>query len=244
MEENTPLTKKERKKLAKLQKEEEREKLARSDKLKNFFSRIIVLAVTGLVILGIVKVFSAGNIPSQKTELLEVKSTDWVKGNTESKVVMIEYSDFQCPACAFYYNIINTLMREYGSKMKFVYRHFPLKQIHKNAALAAWTTEAAGKQGKFWQMHDLLFENQEVWSEQESPKGIFADYAKSLSLDVAQFEADMNSQDIKDKVENSLKTGEQLGVNATPTFYLNGKKLGNVGNYEQLKKLIEEEIGK
>ena len=243
MSEDQRLTKKERKQLKKLEKEEERERKEKREKLKKLLWPIIIVGAGVLVLLGIIQVFSLNSdIPSNQ-ELLTIKSSDWIKGNKESKVTLIEYSDFQCPACAFYYNVAGQLMREYGAKIRLVYRHFPLPQ-HKNARIAAKVAEAAGSKGKFWQMHDMLFENQKIWSEQVDPRGIIVDYAKSFSLDVQKFEEDLDSKEVSDKIENDLKSGESLGINATPTFYLNGKKLRNVASYEELKKMIEDEINK
>ncbi|MBI5452425.1 thioredoxin domain-containing protein, partial [Candidatus Gottesmanbacteria bacterium] len=161
----------------------------------------------------------------------------------DAKAVLVEYSDFQCPACAFYYSMVNSLEREIGKKMLFVYRHYPLTQ-HKNARLAAAAAEAAGLQGKFWEMHALLFENQKIWSDTDDARKIFTDYAKSLTLDMMKFEKDLDLQEVKDKVENDLKSGQALGVDATPTFYLNGKKLSNIESYEQFKQIIEKEAEK
>ena len=129
-----------------------------------------------------------------------------------------------------------------GAQVRFAYRHFPLPQ-HKNAKLAATVAEAAGKQDKFWEMHDLIFQNQSDWSEEKNAAVIFAKYAQDLGLDLAQFQTDIASEEIKAKIENDYKSGVKAGVNSTPTFFLNGKKINNPRNYDEFKNAIEQALG-
>ena len=160
----------------------------------------------------------------QKASLSEITASDQVKGNQESKIELIEYSDFQCPACGAYYPYLKQITKEFSEQIRFVYRHFPLKQ-HKNAELAGRAAEAAGKQNKFWEMHDLLFENQNSWATSSKAENIFISLAQQLDLDIEKFQQDLGSEEIKNKVGNDLKNGLKVGVNATPTFFLNGKML-------------------
>ena len=132
---------------------------------------------------------------------------------------------------------------ELGEKVRFIYRHFPLRQ-HLNSKVAAYAAEAAGKQGQFWQMHDLLFDGQEKWAEEKNPRDIFVEYARSLNLDIEKFKNDLNSKEIRQKVEADLQSGLKAGVNATPTFFLNGVKLQNPASYEEFKNILNEEISK
>ena len=155
---------------------------------------------------------------------------------------LIEYSDFQCPACGVYYPIIKALQQEFGESIVFVYRNFPLRQIHANADLAARSAEAAGKQGKFWEMHDMIFENQKDWASQSNAKKSMIEYAQSLNLDAERFKTDLDSKEVKEKVNNDYLSGIQAKVNAVPTFFLNGTKLQNPESYEEFKKLLEEAI--
>ena len=166
-------------------------------------------------------------------------NSDHIKGNKEAELVLIEYSDFQCPACGAYYPILKELSREFGDKIVFVYRHFPLTQIHKNAKLAAIVSEAAGKQDKFWEMHDVIFENQKEWSDSESAIDYFTEYAQRLNLDVEEFKSAVDLKELKQKVESDYLSGLELKVNATPTFILNGKKIQNPRSYEEFKKVAE-----
>lgn len=153
-----------------------------------------------------------------------VAGTDWVKGNRKAGVILIEYSDLQCPACADYAPLVNKITEEFGDRIAFVYRHFPLPQ-HQNAELAGWAAEAAGKQGKFWEMLDRIFMEQSVWENRSDARKTFLSYAQSLNLDKNWFEADLDSKEVKDKVENDYLSGIQSKINSTPTFFLNGKKI-------------------
>ena len=165
---------------------------------------------------------------------------EWTLGNSAAPISLVEYSDFQCPACGRYAQNTKRLVHEAGDKLSYTFRHYPLK-MHDHAELAARTAEAAGRQGKFWEMHDLLFEKQSEWAKYGSPvvKKLFAEYASVLALDVKKFRRDLDSLAIMDKVLNDHQDGEDSGVTGTPAFYLNGKKIIRVPRkYEAFKKLI------
>lgn len=164
--------------------------------------------------------------------------------SSDVDVTLVEYSDFQCPACGAYYPIVKQLNLELAGRIKFVYRHFPLTKIHENANLAALSAEAAGKQNKFWEMHDMIFENQNKWSDDKDAKNLFIEYARSLNLDIEKFKIDLDSKEVQEKVTNDYQNGIRLGVNSTPTFFLNSTKLQNPASYEAFKKLLEEGIAK
>ncbi|OGE44123.1 hypothetical protein A3B45_04205 [Candidatus Daviesbacteria bacterium RIFCSPLOWO2_01_FULL_39_12] len=201
-----------------------------------------------LVLLGVAVFFLSPNssqnpTPTTFKEPLKILADDWLKGNKEAKVSLVEYSDFQCPACGAYYPLLKQLNQEFGDKILFVYRHFPLPN-HKNAEPAAQAAEAAGRQGKFWEMHDLLFENQTDWSNQSAAKETFIEYAQSLNLDIEKFKSDLDSPQVKDKVKRDYQSGLQFKVNATPTFFLNNQKLPNPRSFEEFKSIIQNEIEK
>lgn len=171
-----------------------------------------------------------------------VTSADWVKGSPDAKVTLVEYSDLQCPACGAYFPFVKKLATEFGDNVRFVYRHFPLLQIHPYAQLAASAAEAAGLQGKFWEMHDVLFENQAQWSSSKNAQTLFVEYAATIGLDVSKFTADMDSSVVKEKIAADYQSGIRAEVNATPTFFLNGVKVLNPQGYEGLKQLILQAI--
>ncbi len=167
-----------------------------------------------------------------------VTSDDHMKGSADAAVTLVEYSDFQCPACAAFAPVVKQLAEEYGDKIRIVYRHFPLPQ-HGNAKPAAYAAEAAGLQGKFWEMHDLIFERQGEWSAASDPMPLFLSYASALGLDEQKFSSDMNSADTKQRVERDFFGGVESRIAATPTFFLNGKKMTNPRSYDEFKQQIE-----
>lgn len=239
---NTPLTKKERRELGRQEKFEEQKKR----KLKELYRRIALWSFAILVIgggvFGMVKLASRSpqdGGPAVTSDA--VSAEDWVKGNQDAQVVLIEYSDFQCPACAFYYPLLKNLTGEYGDQIAMVYRHFPLPN-HQNAKPAAYAAEAAGRQGKFWEMHDMIFENQEEWQGKRSADEIFLTYAQALNLHEDQFKTDVASKEIKEKVATAYQNATGLGLNSTPTFFLNGAKISNPRNYDELKSVIAQAI--
>ena len=172
-----------------------------------------------------------------------IRAEDHVKGSASAMVVVTEYSDFQCPACKTYYPVIQTLAEEYGDKVAFVYRHFPLPQ-HQHAKRAPYAAEAAGKQGKFWEMHDKIFDNQDAWSRAESAEGIFLGYARELGLDEDAFAQDSASDETAIRVKKDLEEGRQARINATPTFFINGSKIESPRSYDEFKRIISERIAK
>jgi protein-disulfide isomerase len=206
-------------------KEQRRQANARQERVKN----IITWSVIGLAVAGVITLIVIGSRGTPTTGTLpSVSSADHVLGSSTAAVTLIEYSDFECPACATYQPIVNELEKKYGDKIAVVYRYFPLRQIHKSADLAAQASEAAGLQGKFWEMHDLLFSRQTQWSTASDVKQTLIDYASELKLDTAKFTADLESQTVKDRVNIDVASGEAIGINSTPTFYLNGEKLANM----------------
>lgn len=154
------------------------------------------------------------------------------------KVHILKYSDYQCPACKAYVPFQKQLKQDYGDMIEIEYRHFPLSG-HRFAALASYAAEAARNQGKYEEMHDLIFEYQEVWSKGDA-RDHFTDFAEEIGLDVEQFEADLESEEIHQKVERQRQEGIRRQVNATPTFFINGQKLRqNPQTYEQFKSMVE-----
>jgi len=159
---------------------------------------------------------------------LELRSNDQVKGNPEANLVLVKYSDFQCPACASAYPFASSLVDEFGDDLAFVYRHFPLPQF-RHSLRAAIASEAAGRQGAFWPMHDLIFDNQGIWSGAQDANALFVSYAEDLGLNIEQFVSDLESTELESKVMSDRASGDRLGVQATPTFFLNGEHI-NTGD--------------
>ncbi len=176
---------------------------------------------------------NANIAPSDK-----VTAEDWVRGNASSTVTVVEYSDFQCPSCGQYYPLVEKVFAENSNKFQYVYRHFPLPQ-HPNAIPAAKAVEAAGNQGKFWQMYDLLFTTQADWATTTDAKAFFAGYAKKLNLDLEKFSTDFDSPEVATRIDNDYKSGVRAGVSSTPSFYVNGKKITPPQSYDEFKNIIE-----
>jgi protein-disulfide isomerase len=158
---------------------------------------------------------------------------DYIYGKVDSKVTLIEYADYQCPGCASEHPKLKAILEDYKDKIRFVFRNFPLTTIHANAKAAAGATEAAGLQGKYWEMHNKIYENQSAWSSLSDSErtSFFANYAKDLGLDVNKFNTDIASQAISDKINYDKSLGDKAGVKSTPSFYLNGTSLnGDINN--------------
>ena len=211
-------------------------------------NKIILWAIIAVVVIGsifgIVKLASKSQTAGSDNLAITISAindNENIKGDKEALATLIEYSDFQCPACGSYYPILKKVTEDLSAKVRFAYRHFPLPQ-HKNAKLAATVAEAAGKQGKFWEMHDLIFQNQSDWSEEKNAAILFAKYAQDIGLDLARFQTDIASDDIKAKIENDYKSGVKAGVDSTPSFFLNGKKIANPRNYDEFKNYIGQAI--
>lgn len=156
----------------------------------------------------------------------------------EAKVVIEKYSDYQCPACAFYHSFLKQLKQDLGTDVQVVMKHFPLSQ-HPYAQVAARSAEAARLQGKFDEMHDLIFAGQQQWS-RGNAEAIFIGYAESIDLDVTKFTNDMNSADMNRIVMANRREGLEVGLSSTPTFVINGEKIeNNPGSYPLFKELVE-----
>lgn len=150
---------------------------------------------------------------------------DHIKGNTESKVILTEYADFQCPACSQFYHIVTSVLEQYEDQMAFEFKHFPLVSIHPFAMPAAKAAEAAGQQGKFFEMYAKLFENQNAWSKSATPQTFFIQYAEELGLDVTLFKQHLGSSVLENRIKDQFDEARGLGLTGTPSFFLNGERL-------------------
>lgn len=169
-----------------------------------------------------------------------VNEGDWYKGSPNAPVTLIEYSDFQCPACALYYPIIKKVSEDMADEVQVIFRHYPLNS-HPQAELAAQAAEAAGIQNAFWPMHDKLFDNQSAWSGRDDAREIFISYAGDLGLDVEQFTVDMESRAVQDAISDDRRSGNQALVEGTPTLFLNGNKINNPRSYDNLRQAIRDQ---
>ncbi|MBW8886276.1 MAG: DsbA family protein [Fibrobacteres bacterium] len=164
---------------------------------------------------------------------LPVNEKDHKEGPSNAPIVIVEYGDFQCPHCGRAYPVMKRLKKTLGDNLLFVYRHFPMAEAHPDAPNAARAAEAAGRQGRFWEMHSLLFENQNAL-DSDSLVG----YAESLDLDMERWLLDMDSDEIEAKVEEDFKSGVRSGANGTPTFFVNGSRYDGDWAYEPFLEAI------
>jgi len=196
----------------------------------------IFLAVVAVIFGGILFAThqNKANSPSEGKGTL----TKHLEGNNTTGVTLTEYGDYQCPACGQYYNPLKQVFAKYKDKISFQFRNFPLYTLHPNAIAGARAAEAADLQGKFWQMHDKLYDENytqqlaeaqgstyATWTTASDPQSDFDDYAKTIGLNVAKFNTDFKSSLVNDRVQADMKEGDRLGINATPTFFINGKKI-------------------
>jgi protein-disulfide isomerase len=194
------------------------------------FAIIIALIVVGLVV-------ASKKSASTTTEVAiplpsPVTSADWSRGNQNGPVTIVEYGDFQCPACQAYYPLVEQVFADSSTTVRFVFRHFPLPQ-HPDAIPAAKAAEAAGDQGKFWQMYALLYSQHTDWDSLSDPTSVFVGYAQKLGLNVSQFSSDMNSAAVAKKISDSVAAGTAAGIDYTPTFFINGFRVENPESYDE-----------
>ncbi len=194
--------------------------------MKNLPLLIGTLLGTFALIFGVVFFFSKSSEVTADPTLVQ-GNMNHVKGNQDSNIVVVEFSDFQCPACAATQPYIDQIYQDYQDKIKFVYRHFPLHSLHPNAQLAAQAAEVAAEEGKFWEYHDLLFANQSDWENLSGDELLekFSAYAQQLQIDKTLFSERIESDQIKQRVQSDEQAALQLGLNSTPTFFVNDRKV-------------------
>lgn len=163
-----------------------------------------------------------------------------IKGPENAPITLVEFGDYQCPACGAYHPIVNEVLQKYPSDVKLLFKHFPISSIHPFALDAALAAEAAGQQGKYYEMHNLLYERQDEWT--KDPKAKFEEYAKEIGLDIDKFNEDIDRSDLKQKIDGQRVEGIDAGVNSTPSFFINGKKIVNPQNADGFASLIDEAL--
>jgi len=167
-----------------------------------------------------------------------------IEGKGSKNVTLIEYGDYQCPACGSYYPIVKTLQEKYQDEIFFQFRNYPLETLHQNARAGARAAEAANIQGKFWEMHDALYENQKSWESAGDPLSFYKQYAQQVGVaDIAKFTTDYKSSAVNSIINADLEAGQKFSITGTPTFILDGKKLTtNPNSADAFYKVIDAEI--
>jgi protein-disulfide isomerase len=165
------------------------------------------------------------NIPeNQSISKNDDKRPAHVRGNPDAPVTLEEFGDFQCPPCGSFAKFVDELLTEYHSQVRLIFRNYPLA-AHQHAREAAEAAEAAGLQGKFWEMYDTLYREQKVWSDASDARGLFESYAGTLGLDVDQFRKDQNGDAVRERIDSDRALADFLGVTATPTLFINNRVL-------------------
>jgi protein-disulfide isomerase len=194
--------------------------------MKNVPLLIGTILGTLLLVVGVSFLFSQSSQPKVIDSAMLVSNARHIKGPENAKVTLVEFSDFQCPACLATEPLVQQITSAFPNDVRLVYRQFPLVNVHKNAQISAQAAEAAATFGKFWEFHDLLFTNQKEWEELDKQAAVdkFAEYAAKLEIDKTEFLKRIESQEVKDKVTLDVSDGGKIGVDGTPTFYVNGQK--------------------
>jgi protein-disulfide isomerase len=166
-----------------------------------------------------------------------INDNDHVQGHRDAACILVEYGDYQCPSCGQAYPIVKRVQKHFGKRLGFVFRNFPLTQLHPYAEAAAETAEFAGAEGKFWQMHDLLYENQDRLHGE-----LFMDLAQQLDLDADALAADLKAKKFVPRIKSDFSSGVRSGVNGTPTFFINGQRHDGSYDYDSLVAAIDEAL--
>jgi protein-disulfide isomerase len=205
----------------------------------------IIFSITGIVvicvlILMIVSPKQAAPATQTFTETQLVRDTSHMTGTTTAKVTIVEFGDYECPACGAAEPIIEQVLATYAtsSDFNFVFRNFPLPQ-HPNALIAAEAAEAAGAQGKFWEMHNLLYANQDQWADSTTPTDVFMKYATTLGLDTTKFKKALDNQTYQDAISTDQNDGNVINVEWTPSIYINGVLQQQTPTFDQFKTQID-----
>lgn len=199
---------------------------------------IIILSAIIVIFVGLV-VFSRTSAPATPAS----SGSKNFFGKMDSSVTLTEFVDFQCEACYAFYPTIKEIKEKYKDRVKFQIRYFPITSGHQYAKMAAAYGESAARQGKFFEMHDKIFEGQKIWERSSKPNEYFDGYAKELGLDMKKLAVDVQSSEVNAVISADLKAVKALGGTGTPTFALNGKKIENPGNrVEEFEKLLDDAL--
>ena len=169
---------------------------------------------------------------------------DPVKGARQARVRIVEYSDFQCPACRKAQEPLKRILEEYGETVQIIFNDFPLVTNHPNALPAAEAAQCAYSQQRFWEYHDLLFEEQDIWSQSTDPQSIFTGYARDTGLNTEQFSRCLENHETRKAVREDMKEGEALRIRSTPTFFINDTRLVGPATFNNFKEAIDAQLSR
>lgn len=203
---------------------------------------VIILAVLVFGLVGFLIVKDKGN-KNNPGNTSNTQPSEHKVGAGKKGVTLVEYGDFQCPSCGTFFPIVEQVKAKYGDDITFQFRNFPLTQIHQNAMTAHRAAEASAKQNKFWEMYTILYSRQQIWSNSKNATQNMEDYASEIGINVEQFKTDFQSTEVNSIINADIAEGNKLGVNSTPSFFLNGKKVDDIEpTVESFSKVIDEAI--
>jgi protein-disulfide isomerase len=188
--------------------------------------RFLMILTVIVVVIGGLLIFTRHKAQAPSSSNIG-QASDHTEGNNQKNVVLLEYGDFECSACALFHPIVKQVVNKYFDDIQFVFKEFPLDSIHQNARAAARAAEAASLQGQFWKMHDMLYENQDSWVGSSQPLSIFKTFASAIGLDINKFETDFGSEAVNATINADASEGQAKNIDGTPTYFLNGQKLEN-----------------
>ena len=199
---------------------------------------IAVLVVVGIIV--------GASLIGGKDDLAVVGATsnNWY-GQEKGIITVTEYADFQCPACGSFFPLVAQVKGQFKDKVRFEFKHFPLVQLHPNATSAHRAAQAAANQQKFWEMHDLIYQNQEAWENSSIPSDVFEQYARQIDLDIEKYKTDVASSEVLAVINADVSAGKQLNVNSTPTFFVDGKLIedaNSIASVEGFSSVIQAAI--
>lgn len=213
-------------------------------------AKILIGIAAVVVVGGIFLSLKANPQPTDPGQAVDsqslVRDTSRMTGKKDAKVKIVEFGDYQCPACAAAAPIIKQVLEAYkdNPEVSFVFRNFPLESIHSNARISSEAAEAAGEQGKYFEMYYKLYEKQTEWASDPNPLEKFVGYAQELGLNTDQFRQRVSQQFARDLINTDLADGEALGVNSTPTFFINGEISRKVLSFEDIKAKVDAALAK
>ena len=211
-------------------------------------AKILIAIAVVVVIGGVLLAIFANPQPAEPGAPVDqqslIRDSSHMTKKSTAKVNIVEFGDYQCPGCGVAHPILKQVVEQYkdNENVNFVFRNYPLESIHPNARIASEAAEAAGAQGKFWEMHDLLYERQNDWNVQPNPLTLFADYANSLGINVDQFKTSINQSSAKDIIQADIDDGTKLGVTGTPTFFVNEEMISGYKGWADIKAVIEKKL--
>lgn len=218
---------------------QQQQKRKQSARAVALWTTIAIIGVSGIY--GLVKISRSASQGSDRgTTVAPVSGSDWTRGPENASVTLVEYGDFQCPACAVYFPVVEQLLENNPDTVRFAFRQYPLRTIHTNADAAARASEAAGTLGAFWPMYDKLYSEQDAWSDVDDAMTLFQTYATELGLDAGAWRSATDSAEVKQAIQDDLESGDAAGVDGTPSFFVNNRRIANPASLDAFQKVIDD----